>query len=409
MLKLSKTQQRIIAILATIVLLIVLVFAGWLIYDAVETRRLDQTSVTLRENLTVEFGESAHVSDFIAHLEGELVDDYLVNTETLGAQEIEFEYINARHKKRPAHFVIEVVDRTAPVIYGRNTYVVTQGYTGDLTNLMLSGDDLDDSPRREIVGDYDVNLPNDYALTYVITDASGNETKHDFTLRVIPPVEDKTPSEPNVSESLSFATAKQKFKTPKTKVGIDVSAWQGEIDWPKVKAAGVEFAMIRLGYQVDFDGEYKLDHYFVRNVTEATKVGLPVGVYFYSYANSPDEAKAQAAWILDQIKDYDLALGVAFDWENWSDFNQANMSFRTLNQTALAFIDTVSQAGLKGLLYGSKNYLERFWDLPSAEIWLAQYYDYATYSGKYRLWQFSDSGSVNGIAGNVDLDVLYLE
>ncbi|MCI8392707.1 MAG: hypothetical protein HFJ24_03035 [Clostridia bacterium] len=112
----------------------------------------------------------------------------------------------------------------------------------------------------------------DYPLTYVVTDSSGNETKQNFTLHVI---EKSTNSEPPAEkEKFPIENILSDYKTEKTKVGIDVSKWQGEIDWQKVKNAGVEFAIIRMGYQTDYDGDCKLDPYFIQNIEGAKNVRI---------------------------------------------------------------------------------------------------------------------------------------
>lgn len=396
-----------------VILIIATIIAALIIHDIEETKRLDATSVTLTEDLTIAFGEPAQVSTFIADLQGSMVNDFEIDTNSLGEQEITFEYINSRNKKRPYTFKITVVDKTAPTIYGSNSYTVTLNYDGDLTNLMLSGDDLDDHPERQIAGNYDLSKVSSYAVEYVITDASGNETRQPFTLNVIRPVASSGSSNTSSAPKLPLSEVITEFKNDKTKIGIDVSSWQGNINWQKVKSAGVEFAFIRLGYQVGYGGEYVMDKYFQQNIEEATAVGLPVGVYFYSYADSVAEAKNQAEWIAEHLASYTVELGVAFDWEDWGNFNLTGMSFHTINQVAKTYLDTLASKGYQGLLYGSLNYLRRIWQpekyLADHAVWLAQYYDEPTYEKSFRFWQLSNVGRVDGIAGDVDLDIMYLE
>lgn len=388
-----------------------MIFVGLLIaHDVAENRRLDATSVTLKSEdyLTIPFGMDAKVSDFIENLEGSMVNDFVISTDTLGEQEVTFEYINIKNRRRKYHFTITVADVTPPRIFGKSYYTVTKGSDPDLTNLMLSGDDLDDRPIREIIGEYDLNQSGNYNLEYRITDASGNSTSQPFTLAVVEPKPENSATTPPSSTPTGTPITKiiQQHKTAQTKIGIDVSSWQGNIDWAAVKAAGVEFAVLRLGY--GYDENYVIDKTFQDNITGATAAGLPVGVYFYSYADSVARAKAQAEWVYGQIKDYQLKLGVAFDWEDWGDFNQYGMSFYTLNQVARTFLDFFADKGYLASLYGSKYYLERFWE-PAHPVWVAQYYDQNTYSDNYWLWQLTDSGQVNGITGLVDVDIMYLD
>lgn len=404
-------RQKIIAIISAIGAIIIIAFTIWLVHDIIETRRLDETSVVLNDDLTAEFGTSLKASDFIWHLDGSLANNTVVNTSALGETEVEFQYYNLKNRKRTKKFTVNVVDTTAPVIYGQNLYVVNTGYDGDLTELMLSGDDADDHPRREISGTYDLGRPGDYALNYIVTDASGNTVRQPFTLRVVTPSSTSAPTVSDddevVDTSIPIANIISEYKNGNTEIGIDVSSWQGEINWEKVKKSGVEFAMIRVGYQAEYGGEYTLDKTFRDNIAGALAVGLPVGVYYYSCANGLDEARRQAEWVLAQVADYPLELGIAFDWEEWNDFNRAGVSFYTLESIADTFLDTVEASGYNGLLYGSKNYLDRFWSRNSHAVWLAQYYDRPTYGRPFALWQLTSSGKVPGISGPVDVDVRY--
>ncbi len=403
-------KRRLLVGIGLGLLAILLATVGYIIYDAAEMRRLDAESVQLVEELTVGYGAEVRVSDFLAMLDGELVEDAAVATDELGEKEVVFEYINIRNRKRPYHFTVKVVDQTAPVIYGLPSYTVERGYAGELTDLMLSGDDLDDRPVRKIAGEYDLDKVGAYEVEYVVRDASDNETRQKFVLNVAEPVNGTggaATAITNTRPKYTFEEAKRDHKTAETKLGIDVSSWQGGIDWAKVKKAGAEFAFIRLGYQVGYDGEYVVDKFFKANIEGALEQGLPVGVYFYSYAKREDEAREQAQWIQEQIQGYKIELGVAFDWENWKDFNQAGMSFRTINRVARAFVDELGNTGYKGLLYGSKNYLEKIWQPEGMTVWLAQYYDRVTYEGDYEFWQATDTGRIEGIQGDVDIDVWY--
>ena len=192
-------------------------------------------------------------------------------------------------------------------------------------------------------------------------------------------------------------------------LGIDVSKWQGEIDWEKVKNAGAEFVIIRMGYQTDYDGENVIDPYFVANIEGAKRVGLPVGIYYYSYAKNIKQAKEQAEWVKEQIKQYEIELPIAFDWESWNSFNKAGMSFYTINKAANVFLDTLVENGYKGLLYSSKNYLEKIWNPTKHDTWLAHYTSQTNYQGKYSIWQMCDTGRIDGINTNVDVDIMYME
>lgn len=394
-------------ILIPIILLIVIACGVgiWLYIDKQENIRIDAEAVILKTNLKIEYGDKAKVSDFIDNLNGTLLTDKEIDTETVGEVPVSFEYINIKNKNRTYNFNIEVIDVNPPKIFIGDSYTVKEGYSKNLVDVLLSGDDIDDNPKREIIGEYDVNTVGEYDLTYVITDASGNETQKDFVLYV---KEDKK-EKPEESEKLYIADIINDYKTEDTKIGIDVSKWQEDINWEEVKEEGIEFAIIRMGYQTEYDGEYVIDPYFEDNIRGAKEVGLPVGIYFYSYAKNVNQAIDQAEWVRDNLKDYEIDLPVAFDWESWTSFNTTGMSFNTINKVANTFLDVLEEAGYKGMLYSSKNYLEKIWYPTEYETWLAQYNKRSTYEGEYSIWQMSESGRVQGVKGDVDIDIMYLD
>ncbi|MCI9365695.1 MAG: hypothetical protein HFJ54_03655 [Clostridia bacterium] len=399
-------RNRIIIIISMIVITIsILGFVIWFYIDTKENKKIDAEAITLKENLTLEFGQEAKVSDFIANINGSIVNDHAINTEKLGDIQVSFDYINIKNKRRTSGFTIKITDKNAPQIFIGNSFTVNVGYNKNLADVLFSGDDIDNNPKREILGQYDLNVVGDYDLTYVVTDSSGNQSKKQFTLHV-KEEGNKTTSVPK--EPLYLSDVLNKYKTENTKIGIDVSKWQQEIDWQAVKNAGVEFVMIRMGYQTDFDGECVLDPYFISNIEGAKSAGLPVGVYFYSYAKNVNQVVLQAEWVKENLKNYKLDLPVAFDWESWNSFNTAGMSFYTINKVANTFLDNLEKSGYKGMLYSSKTYLEKIWYPTKYDTWLAQYNNEPTYTGKYSMWQMSNTGKVDGIKGDVDIDIMYL-
>lgn len=405
-------QKKIIVgiiIAAIIVAVIGIGICIWLIAVEAENKKLDAEAITLKETLTIEFGKETKVSDFIQELKGELLEDQTIGTDKLGEVQVPVSFKNIKNRKRKVFFAVQVVDTTPPKIFSNRTFTVNVGYNKNLTDVLLSGDDADDNPKREILGDYDFNTVGDYPLTYIVTDASGNQTKKEFTLQVREKKTSSGTTTQTPAKKLEIADVIAKHKTEKTKIGIDVSKWQGEIDWKAVKAAGVEFAMLRIGYQTDYDGTYEVDPYFEANIKAAKEAGVPVGVYFYSYAKNTKQAKEQADWVIEHLKGNTLDLPIAYDWESWNSFNKTGMSFYTLNQCANVFLKSLEEAGYKGMLYSSKNYLETMWYPSKYDIWLAQYNTRVTYEGEYTIWQMSDAGKVDGIKGDVDLDILYLK
>lgn len=317
-------MKRIIIIIA-IVLVIALGLGIWIYIDIQENKRIDAEAVTLKEDMTVEFGKKVKVSDFIEKLNGSMLEDYEINTESLGDVQVSFEYINIKNKKRTSSFTIKVIDKNAPKIFSGSSYSVNVGYNKNLVDVLLSVDDIDNNPKREILGEYDFNVAGDYNLTYVLTDSSGNQAKKDFVLHVKEKSNETVSAEneepKKEKEKLNITDVINNYKTENTKIGIDVSKWQQEIDWEAVKNAGVEFVIIRMGYQAKNDGECLLDPYFISNIEGAKRVGLPVGIYFHSYAKNVEQAKEQAEWVRENLRDYKINLPVAFDWESWESFN----------------------------------------------------------------------------------------
>lgn len=187
--------------------------------------------------------------------------------------------------------------------------------------------------------------------------------------------------------------------------GIDVSKYQGNINFKKVKDAGVQFVIIRIGY-----GQYESqkDEKFEANYEGFREVGIPVGVYLYSYAKSVNDAKKEANMVLKWLNGRELNLPVYYDIE---DKSQINLGKGTLTNMCEAFCDTIEKAGYWAGVYTNKYFFTTYLDYEKLEekytIWVAQYNDTNTYRGKYDMWQYTSSGKVNGISGNVDMDILY--
>lgn len=195
--------------------------------------------------------------------------------------------------------------------------------------------------------------------------------------------------------------------------GIDVSKWQGRIDWEKVKADGIEFAMIRAGY-----GKNNIDEQFERNVKECNRLGIPCGVYWFSYAYTADMAKREAKQCIAAIKPYRVEYPVCFDFE-YDSVSYAKKQGVTITKalaTALveAFCNEIEKAGYYAMNYTNRDYLKKYFDmsiLKKYDLWLALWPSSkkpdVDRSGECGLWQYTDKGRVNGINGNVDMNVAY--
>ena len=397
-------KKKILTITCIILGVIILGIISFKLYSYLRIKYA-KIEVTLVDDMTLEFNDKKKVSDYIKSINGKIIDDYIIDSSTLGEKNIDFEFINDDNIKVKYSYDISVVDTVSPVIWLNDSYYVTKGSKDTLLEDILCGDNYDNNPKCEIVGEYDLNTINNYPLTFKATDSSNNVTTKDFVLKVYEPKKSSASSS-KVNYTM-FNDIKEKYKKEDTKIGIDVSLWQGDIDFKKIKDSGVEFVFIRVGYMKGTKGERVLDSKFKQNIENANKYDIPVGIYYYSYASNKEEAKEDAKWVLKQIKNYDVSLPIAFDWEDFADYNSYNLSFYNLTSMADEFIKEVNKKGYKGLLYGSKNYLEKIWLSNSHDTWLAHYASSTNYQGKYSYWQITDTGKVDGINGTVDIDIYY--
>ena len=350
----------------------------------------------------VEVYSDVMLSDLITSMNGHLIKDKKINTDMLGSYEVAFDYIKVNY-----YFSINVVDKTPPMISKPNVYNVNVNvnYDGNIEKDLFCGDNYDDNPKCYIEGEYDISKIGKYNVTFVGVDSSNNESRHNFVLNVRKKPKSSTS---NNNSFVNFSDLVEKYKTDKTKMGIDISHWQGNIDFQKVKEAGVEFVYIRVGRGNGIGGEYVIDKKFEKNIEGFNKVGIPVGVYFYSFANSVQDATEESKWVLQHIKNYDVDLEIVFDWENWSSFQEFDLSFKKLTNLASSFGKVVKNKGYQAMLYSSKNYLENVWYPVDFPVWLAHYTDNTDYSGEYKVWQLCNNGRVDGIDDNlVDIDIMY--
>ena len=352
----------------------------------------------LSTSLDFEVYSSVKLSSLFEELNVELMDgDYTLYFDELGTKEYTFNY-KKNEEIKEGKIVINIKDTTKPIVRLGSSYAVEVGYNKKLEDVILSADNYDKNPKRLIVGNYDLNKIGEYNVEYQVIDNSGNETVHPFTLKVIP-------KSTGYSDSYTlFSDIKNKFSD--NKVGIDVSFWQGDINFNKLKEAGVDFVMIRVGTQKNFNKDSELDSKFTKNIKAANEVGIKAGIYYYSYATNKEEAYNQALWVYEQIKDYKIDLPVAFDWESFSSFNKLGLSLHDFNEISYTFLDTLKNKGYNVYLYGSANYLNDVFDIKH-DVWLAHYTDKTDYKGDYKMWQLRNNGKVDGIYGYVDIDILY--
>lgn len=183
--------------------------------------------------------------------------------------------------------------------------------------------------------------------------------------------------------------------------GIDVSYYQGDIDWPSVENDGIDFAMIRATYGTTTDPQ------FSNNMANIAQTSLGVGAYHFCYATTTEEAREEAQYFLNAISPYRFSYPVALDLEYEP---LLNLGRENLTNIVLTFCDTVERAGYYVMIYANLNWLVNYLSMDILErfdVWLAQWGPEPTYSGNFGMWQYTSSGRVNGILGNVDRDIAY--
>ena len=398
-------KKTIIIIIMIILFLTGAYFIGKKLYWEYRIRHAI-VKVALQTNEVPVYRENVRIDSLLLELNGVLKTHPKVDTTKLGKQKLTFEYIN--EENLPITYTVEVtvVDNTPPFIYQGKSKTITEGSEVDLDKDLFCGDNYDKNPKCYIEGDYDINTPGTYNLTFIGEDSSGNQSTNNFTLTV----RKKTTSSDGGSSTYyytDFQEVKRDYAGEGVHFGIDVSHWQGDINFQKVKDAGVEFAYIRIGRGNGIGEEYVEDKKFEQNLKGFNEVGIPIGVYFYSNANSTKDAEKEAKWLLERIKKYKVDLEIVYDWENWGEFQYYDLSFYDLKESAKAFNKTVKKAGYQGMLYSSKSYLESVWYDIDFPVWLAHYTKQTNYSGGYAVWQLCDDGKVSGIDGYVDLDIRY--
>ena len=192
-------------------------------------------------------------------------------------------------------------------------------------------------------------------------------------------------------------------------MGIDVSKYQENVDWAQVKAAGYDFVMIRVGYRgYGKTGSLQPDEWAPVHYKGAKEAGLQVGAYFFSQAVSVEEAREEALYALERIKDWELDLPLVYDGEYIEYGRAAEVDTDTLTACAIAFCQEVSDVGIRTMIYVSpwfgNLHLDQLEEYPQ---WLARYTDVLDYPYRFEMWQYTSSGSVPGVNGDCDINILF--
>ena len=349
----------------------------------------------IRSNVSVNEGSFTYDSDYDDSFPG----IYLVNIQ---AQD---DYGNSSERS----YNVVVRDNEPPMIlaagYGAQ---IVKGNQFNIMDYIAYGDNADPSPLLKVDGEVNTAKTGTYPLHITLSDESDNLTEWDIDVKVIAKAPKPSKEEEGEEWFYAFEDFRKDYLGGKKLFGIDVSSWQGEVDYDAVKKAGCDFVIMRIGFSDR--GRFKLDNEYERNIVKAKEAGLKVGIYFFSYDANEEELLKSLAEVFAKLEGVELDLPIAFDWEDFMDFQTYEMSFKNLNHLYDVFVEECEKRGYEAMLYGSKYYLDNIWvKTDKKKIWLAQYTDEPTFDGPFEVWQVSESGQIPGIEGHVDLDILYPE
>ena len=218
----------------------------------------------------------------------------------------------------------------------------------------------------------------------------------------------------HTDEQTGFKTYEDEENGVTSRIGIDVSEFQGEdIDWKQVRESGIEFVIIRLGYRAYGEtGELVLDDMFDRNMQGALDAGLDVGVYFFSQAITPGEAVEEAEFVLEHVRGYEIDGPIVYDTEEikGDTARTDNNTRQEFTNYCKVFCDTIEQAGYDPMIYANMKWMAFtlvMEQLADYDFWYADYHDVPQCPYEYEIWQYSETGAVPGINANVDLNVWF--
>lgn len=384
-----------------ILLIIILSGCGYNEYEIPE-----DAYINLNENVFEVYSKNNNL-DLINNTNTEIISkEELLDTNTLGKHIYTLEY---KYKKRKYKYDInyEVKDTTKPVFIKAPSTITILPDDTNLCTKIVYADNYDNLPTCTINGSYDTTKIGKYdKLEVIIKDSSLNENKKTFTLNVVNEIKKDNYIKPKY---LYIDDIIKNYKNDNTSIGIDVSKWQGKVDFKKVKDSGIEFVIMRIGFQKNPNDKIEIDPKFKEYYKEVKENNLKVGIYVYNVATNKEEAIKVAKWVVKELGDEKLDLPIAYDWESWDNFMDYKISLHTLSESYLAFEKEIKNNGYDAMLYSSKFYLENVWNnFDKSNIWLAHYTNKTDYQGKYMLWQMTSLAKIDGITENtVDIDILY--
>lgn len=390
-------------------LILLIIFSLFLCGCTYDEYKMPENAFIKIDNTKIDvFSDNIKLYDLIKDTNVDiLTEDFLIDTNKIGEYNTTILY-KFEKKNYKYELTYNIVDTAAPVYINAasvRTIIKNQDYYP--CDEIVFGDNYDKKPSCKIDGDYDLTTVGSYNVEYIISDSSNNETRKNLKINVVDAISGSSSS--NIKQTkLNFQDVITNYKNDNTMIGIDVSRWQTDIDFEKLKNAGVEFVIMRIGINSDIDKDLSMDTYYEKNIKGAKEAGLLVGVYVYTSAIDTKTAKEHAEWVINALNGERLDFPIAFDWENWSKFRKYEISIHDLDEAFNTFADTIEKNGYDAMLYSSKFYLENIWiNKKNRPVWLAHYTNKTNYEGNYILWQMSNTGKVDGINGDVDIDIYY--
>lgn len=318
------------------------------------------------------------------------------------------------------YFELEITDKTA--VIKTVVYLSDQEYLGELTaNIAVNDGKVGFSgvkygayvlPDQEDYGSDGVIIPRTSVMDKRVTILGNNKER--YLIELSDKIELCKHDWNNFIKEENGLKAYYQDGQKQSIAGIDVSKYQGDIDWQKVKSAGIEFAIVRLGFRGYNEGTLELDPYFEQNMQRASEAGMPLGVYFFSQAITEEEAREEARMVLENIKEYPVTYPVIFDTEVIlnKDARANNLTRQERTNIAKAFMDEVAAAGYEPMIYANTKWMIMALDLEQLtqyDKWYAYYGDTVTFPYEFQMLQYSDTGKIPGIQGNVDLNISFID
>lgn len=357
--------------------------------------------LTLKTKPRIDVFAKMRADELVTETNGTVLEGEWLSTDELGAQYVKVRVV-FQGKIYEKNVKYTVADMTPPIVLNDGTGA--QHLVGDVFSIkdyIGYADNYDADVSVTYHGDVDVFQMGIYPLQVTLSDASGNTTSLTVKIRVI---DKRTTLSP--TQTVSFSDFCKKYAGENRAFGIDVSAWQNEVDFEAVKQAGCSFVILRIANTSK--GKIQEDKYFTKNLEAAKAAGLKVGVYFYSTANTEEAMLEQTAWMEEKLAGTQLDFPLVLDWEDFSTFQEYKMSLHDLNHLFDVFAREADRMGYGAMLYSSKEPLQRVWtNEENRPVWLAHYVNQTDYTGDYMVWQATAKGEIDGIKGDTDFDIWF--